>query len=150
MTRGGMVLLGMAALVLAAVFGPAVHDALSTGAEPGTAGSAWTDSQAPAGTGGCGSGAGCGASGSCGSLSAGAAGGGCCSASSAAGPQSAVSRAESIQRYLTDYFARKLGDPGIVVEVKDFGCHQEATVLRDGRVWKRLSISGGRITEMAG
>jgi hypothetical protein len=41
-----------------------------------------------------------------------------------------------------------MGDPSIEVKVQNLGCHQEATVTRAGKVIKRLSINGGRITDI--
>jgi hypothetical protein len=83
---------------------------------------------------------GCGSSG-CGSS---AAGSGCCG-SGAAPSQTQIDR---IQTYLYDFYAKEIGDPSIEVEVQNLGCHQEATVTRAGKVIKRLSINGGRITDI--
>jgi hypothetical protein len=90
-------------------------------------------------SGNCGSSAsGCGSSGGGGCGSSG--GGGC--GSSAAGPN-----AEQIQAYLQDYYLKSLG-VGITVIVNDLGCHQEAEIKQNNQVIKRLSISGGRITDI--
>ena len=83
---------------------------------------------------------GCGSSG-CGSS---AAGSGCCG--SGAAPSQA--QMERIQAYLYDFYAKEMGDPSIKVEVQNLGCHQEATVTQAGKVIKRLSINGGRITDI--
>jgi len=48
---------------------------------------------------------------------------------------------------IAEYYAEKLGGP-VTVEIKDFGCHQEAEVLKDGKLVKRLSISGGAVNEI--
>lgn len=93
---------------------------------------------ARSGAGGCGSG-GCGQS---------AGRGGCCGSGSAASAQDPTQRTESIKAYLTRYFAEE-GGPAVTVEVEDFGCHQEAQVLRDGVPYKRFSISGNRISEIS-
>ncbi len=85
-----------------------------------------------AGTGGCGSVAG--ASGGCG------------------GPDpnsvEARQRAESVRSFIYSYYAKKFNDTNLVVQVKDYGCHMEANVLRGGKIVKRLSISGNSVTEI--
>lgn len=86
---------------------------------------------------------GCGSSG-CGSS---AASGGCCGSGAPVSADAAAKRLKSIEEYIQQAYAKQLGDPGITVEVKDFGCHQEASVLQKGKVIKRLSINGNRITE---
>jgi hypothetical protein len=83
---------------------------------------------------------GCGSSG-CGSS---AAGSGC---GSGASPTQA--QIERIRTYLYEFYAKELTDPSIEVDVQDLGCHQEATITKAGRVIKRLSINGGRITEVS-
>lgn len=49
--------------------------------------------------------------------------------------------------YLAEIYSRKLGGP-VEVELKDYGCHQEAQVTRGGKLLKRLSISSGFVTEI--
>ena len=83
---------------------------------------------------------GCGSSG-CGSSAGGS--GGC--GSGAAPTQAQIER---IRSYLYDFYANNLGDPSIEVDVQNLGCHQEATVTQAGKVIKRLSINGDRITDI--
>jgi hypothetical protein len=83
---------------------------------------------------------GCGSSG-CGSASAGS---GCCRS----GGASTQAQTERLRAYIHDYYANELNDSSITVDVQDLGCHQEATVTRAGKVIKRLSINGGRITDI--
>ncbi|UCG38300.1 MAG: hypothetical protein JSV00_08915 [bacterium] len=100
---------------------------------------------------GCGAGAGCGAQSADGAASGGcgaSASGGCGSAASS--PEAARERLEKIQAYLTDYYTKKLGGSDIKVQVQDYGCHQEATVLKGAQVVDRLSISGNSITRIEG
>lgn len=54
---------------------------------------------------------------------------------------------EQIREFLVG-FMTKQGVTDVEVEVKDFGCHQEATVLRGGVVLKRFSIQGNRLSEI--
>ena len=91
----------------------------------------------------CGGTSGCGVAGAsgCGSSSS----GGCGAPSD---PAVSKRRVEGIQNYLYAYFSEKLGDPGITIKVDDYGCHQEASVLKDGKIIKRLSISGNSISEI--
>jgi hypothetical protein len=81
----------------------------------------------------------------CGSSGCGSAAGSSCCRSGAAPAQGQIER---IRAYIHDYYANELKDPSITVDVQDLGCHQEATVTRGGKVIKRLSINGGRITEI--
>lgn len=92
---------------------------------------------------GCGGAGGCSVSGASGCGSG--ASGGC---GAPADPAVARQRVESIQSYLYAYFSKAFNDPAISVEVDDFGCHQEASVLKDGKIIKRLSISGNTISEI--
>ncbi len=46
------------------------------------------------------------------------------------------------------YYAAKYGDSDVTVEVKDYGCHQEAEIIKAGTVLKRLSINGNNISEI--
>ena len=84
---------------------------------------------------------GCGSSG-CGSSAAGSS---CCGS----GATPTQGQIERIRIFLYDYYAKDLADPSIEVEVQNLGCHQEATVTQKGKVIKRLSINGGRITEIS-
>ncbi len=68
----------------------------------------------------------------------------CCSGSGAASSSSV----ENIRAEAINYYSQKYGDADVTCEVRDFGCHQEAEITKDGSVVKKLSISGGRITEI--
>jgi hypothetical protein len=46
------------------------------------------------------------------------------------------------------YYSETYGDTGFTVKVQDFGCHQEAYIIKGGQPVKRLSISGGNIYEV--
>jgi hypothetical protein len=70
-----------------------------------------------------------------------------CCGGPAAGSAASGGQAEKIEAYLKDYYTKALG-AGIVVEVKDLGCHQEAEIRRNDQVIKRLSISGGTVTDI--
>lgn len=93
---------------------------------------------------GCGvDGSGCASSAGCAESSGGCGG-------EAVDPAKAKDRIDRITIYLTNYYADKTGYDNIKVSVEDFGCHQEATVSRDGRLVEKLSISGNRITKIEG
>lgn len=92
---------------------------------------------------------GCGSSGApCGSgeFSSCASGGGC--GGQALSPEQSSVRNDQIKSYIYSYYSQKLGDQDIVVQVQDYGCHQEATVAKGDKVIKRLSISGNNISEI--
>ena len=69
----------------------------------------------------------------------------CCGTSSTG--RTAGQKVEQLQTYLVDYFSRSMGND-ITVEVRDLGCHHEADISKDGRIIKRLSISGNTITDI--
>jgi len=70
-----------------------------------------------------------------------------CCGGPAAGSAASGGQAGKIEAYLRDYYTKALG-PGIVVEVKDLGCHHEAEIRQNDRVIKRLSINGGAVTDI--
>lgn len=74
---------------------------------------------------------------------------GCCGSGGgrSAGAVDPAQRNEQLRASLTDTFTKSLG-PGVVVEIKDFGCHQEAEVTQNGKLIKRLSISGGAVNDI--
>ncbi len=76
--------------------------------------------------------------------SSGGSGGNCCGGSGTAAGSPQV---DQIKAYLSDYYRKILG-PETTVEVKDLGCHQEAEIRQGNRVLKRLSISGGTVTDI--
>jgi len=69
-------------------------------------------------------------------------GGSCCG-----GGGTSTSDAEKIAG---DYYIAKTGDgPGnFTVIVEDYGCHQEAEIIKDGNVVMTLTISNGKATEI--
>lgn len=89
---------------------------------------------------GCGGSAGCGSGGCGGTLS------GC--GGEPVDPAQNQQRIEDIKSYLYSYFSKELNDTQISVNVEDFGCHQEAYLLKDGQVIKRFSVSGNSISEI--
>ena len=46
------------------------------------------------------------------------------------------------------YYSETYGEKDFTVEVQDFGCHQEAYIIKDGQPVKKLSISGGNVYEV--
>jgi hypothetical protein len=62
------------------------------------------------------------------------------------GPQGAG--LEGLQKQAANYYMNIYRDTDFEVSVKDFGCHQEAYIIKDGKVVKTLSINGGRIEEV--
>lgn len=79
----------------------------------------------------------------------GSSGGISCCGGSQAGGKEAAARMESLRVSIYNIYAGKLNDPDITVTVKDFGCHQEAYVMKGDKVLKKLSISGGRVDEIS-
>ncbi len=47
-----------------------------------------------------------------------------------------------------DYYFSKTGDADFEVVIEDFGCHQEADIVKNGTVVMRVQISGGQVTEL--
>ena len=87
-------------------------------------------------SGGCSSSSGCGVSAGRGTSSS------CCS-----GGGTSLSL-DQVKAGVLKYYAGKYGDSDVTVEVKDYGCHQEAEIIKAGAVLKRLSINGNRISEI--
>jgi hypothetical protein len=56
---------------------------------------------------------------------------------------------EELRVYVYRYYAPVLGED-IQVDIRDYGCHQEVDVVKEGAVVKRLVVSGGYITEIGG
>jgi hypothetical protein len=54
----------------------------------------------------------------------------------------------AVKRLAADYYTSTYNDSVFDVQVKDFGCHQEAYIIKDGEPVKRLSISGGNVYEV--
>ena len=102
---------------------------------------AGVQTQTAPGRGGCGSkGGGCG-SGGC-AVSGGK--GGCRGGALGAGQGVDL---EPIRQAAADYYINKYGDTAITAEAKDFGCHQEAYILKDGFTIMKLSVNGNRVYE---
>lgn len=80
----------------------------------------------------------------------------CCSTSAASGGAAQPGAlqldpglsADQWRERVAAYYAKQLGGP-VTVEIEDYGCHQEAEVLKDGKPVKRLAISGGTVTEIS-
>lgn len=77
-------------------------------------------------------------------------GGGCCGRGAGAqqGADSDPALIEGIKKAASDYYSGKYNDKDFSVEVRDFGCHQEAYIIKSGEQIKRLSISNGNINEI--
>ena len=56
--------------------------------------------------------------------------------------------AEENELLARNYYIDQTGDSDIEVTVEDFGCHQEATILKNGQEVMKLSISGGEVSEV--
>jgi hypothetical protein len=74
--------------------------------------------------------------------------GGCGGPGGGCGSSSGPVDIKALQRYVADAYAKATDDTGFDVVIKDFGCHQEAGIIKDGKTLRRLAISGGRIYEL--
>ena len=85
-------------------------------------------------------GKGCGTDG-CGG-SGGGGGGSCCSSGG-------TSTAET-RELASDYYISQTGDnvTDFTVTIDDLGCHKEARIIKDGAVVMKLTVSGGKVTEI--
>lgn len=59
-----------------------------------------------------------------------------------------VTDLKAIEDLAAKYYSETYGDTDFKVQVQDFGCHQEAYIIKDGQPVKRLSISGGNVYEV--
>jgi hypothetical protein len=74
----------------------------------------------------------------------------CCSKNGASrGDGPGLSPLEAAKRTALEYYSARYGDRDVAVEVKDFGCHMEAYILKNGTVVKRLNMANGNIDEIA-
>lgn len=64
-------------------------------------------------------------------------------------PRNTGDRIEKTEAYLQRLYAEKFNDPRVMVRVKDFGCHMEADILKNGKMVKRVAIEGRSITEIS-
>lgn len=96
--------------------------------------------------GGCGSG-GCGSSGagSAGATSTG--GGGCCGGSGGGQAVAGAATADfkQLEKEAINLYVKNYGDANVTAEVKDFGCHQQINILKDGKVVKEFSYQNGQL-----
>ncbi len=69
----------------------------------------------------------------------GGAGGGC-------GTSQGPVDVEALKLQVSEAYGKYSGQSGFNVEIQDFGCHQEATIRRQGKVLERISISGNRMS----
>jgi hypothetical protein len=67
--------------------------------------------------------------------------GGCCGAGD--GPSE-----DEIEEQASDYYITKTGETDFTVSVEDYGCHQEASIIKDGETVMKLSIRDGRVSEI--
>jgi len=56
---------------------------------------------------------------------------------------------KAVEELAARYYSETYGDRDFTVKVQDFGCHQEAYIIKDGQPVKRLSISGGNVYEIS-
>ncbi len=73
--------------------------------------------------------------------------GGGCGGCSTASRGAAVSL-EQLRRLGLEYYAANYGDTAVEAQVRDFGCHQEIYILKNGQVVKRLAYRGGQLYEL--
>jgi hypothetical protein len=69
-------------------------------------------------------------------------GGGCCGSSS--------NSADETEQLAADYYMSKTGANAndFSIKINDYGCHQEAEIIQDGKIVMELSISGGTVSEI--
>ncbi|HEY3375397.1 MAG TPA: hypothetical protein VGK02_10070 [Candidatus Aquicultor sp.] len=99
------------------------------------------------GTGGCDSG-GCGAA----SRPSGSGGtAGCCGGKGAAGSTGTSvtpADAKQLQNIAIQWYAKQYGDANVTADVKDYGCHQQINIIKDGKVVKELKYQNGQLTQL--
>ena len=71
--------------------------------------------------------------------------GGCGGCSTASG---AALSTEQLRQLGLKYYAANYGDTAVEAEVRDFGCHQEIYIIKDGQLILRLAYQGGELYEM--
>jgi len=77
--------------------------------------------------------------------------GGCGGCGRAAGPGQQGTQSSGIkaaEELAYKYYSETYGEKDFTVEVQDFGCHQEAYIIKGGQPVRKLSISGGSVYEV--
>lgn len=76
--------------------------------------------------------------------------GGCGRQGAAPGPggETQGNNLKAIEELAAKYYIDTYGDKDFEVKVQDYGCHQEAYILKGGKAIKKLSISGGSVYEV--
>jgi hypothetical protein len=74
-------------------------------------------------------------------------GGSCCRTPGQSQGQGERSNVDIARELAISYYSSTYGDTAFEVDVRDFGCHQEAYIIKDGKQVKLLSISGGNVYE---
>lgn len=72
------------------------------------------------------------------------AGGGCYSGAARAAGGSVDFK--QLEQAAINWYARNYGDADVTAEVKDFGCHQQINILKDGKVVKELQYRNGQLS----
>ncbi|MCL6472700.1 MAG: hypothetical protein K6T91_07815 [Firmicutes bacterium] len=71
------------------------------------------------------------------------AGGACCGTSSQATGEK--TNFKQLEKVAIDWYTKTYGDSNVTAEVKDFGCHQQVNILKDGKVIKELEYRNGQL-----
>ncbi len=66
------------------------------------------------------------------------AGGSCCAGSGVDFKQ--------LEQAAINWYVQNYGDANVTAEVKDFGCHQQISILKDGKVVKELQYRNGQLS----
>lgn len=55
-----------------------------------------------------------------------------------------------LEKFAIDWYTKNYGDSNVTAEVRDFGCHQQITIKKDGRAIKELSYRNGQLEALPG
>lgn len=55
---------------------------------------------------------------------------------------------EQLRRLGLEYYAARYGDAAVEAQVRNFGCHQEIFILKDGQLVLRLAYRRGELYEL--
>jgi len=87
-----------------------------------------------------------GGSGGCGGECCGTGGGGGGTLGNAG--QAGDSKLKQIEKAAIDWYAQQTGDRDVTAEVKDFGCHHEIDIKKNGKVVSELSFRNGQFSSL--
>ncbi|MBE0447719.1 MAG: hypothetical protein IBX64_06425 [Actinobacteria bacterium] len=55
---------------------------------------------------------------------------------------------KQVEKAAIEWYAQKTGDRNVTAEVRDFGCHQQITIKKDGKAVSEISLRNGQFQSL--